>query len=113
MVDSPDFSFQFLRTVAGLLIVLAALVCALYGLKRLGIFVKKTRDNELLNVVARHWLDPKTSLVIVRAGNEHFLLGLSSQGLQVLSSLDIPCDIEQKAWSNHGTDDQNSPPSAV
>ncbi len=87
MADSMDFGAQIVRVFGGLFLVLAVLACAVLVMKKLGHYVHKPSVGDVLEVVSRHYLDPKNSLLVVRVYGERFLVGLSPQGLQMLASL--------------------------
>ncbi len=88
MADSMDFGVQIFRVFGGLLLVLAVLACAAFALKKFGHYVHKPNVGGPLEVVSRHYLDPKNSLMVVRVYEERFLVGMSPQGLQLLASLE-------------------------
>ncbi len=45
------------------------------------------KDKSLINVVAKYYLDPKKSLILVRVGGRLLLLGSSQESIQVITEL--------------------------
>ncbi len=90
MADSMDFGVQILRVFGGLLVVLAILGGAVLALKKFGPYVQRPNVGGTLEVLSRHHLDPRNALLVVRVYEHHFLVGVSPQGLHMLSPLDPP-----------------------
>ncbi len=100
MAESMDLGMQVFRVFGGLLIVLAILVGAVLALKRFGPYVHKPSAAGTLEVVSRHYLDPKNSLILLRVQEQHFLVGVSPQGLQMLAPVDFPSCESQREQGN-------------
>jgi len=91
-----DFGMQLLRMLGALALVLGLLVMGLYAVKRFGLWIKKPDENQWIQVLGRHYLDPKHCLLVVQAKGQIFLLGISPQGLQLLSPLESPGDVPEQ-----------------
>lgn len=101
-----DYGWMLLRMIA----VLAA-VCALawvflrWGLRRMAPL--DSDRTARLEVVDRLGVGPKRSILVVRAGDEYWLVGSSEAGLQQLGRLDA------QSWADTavhtGEDDNDSP----
>jgi len=86
--------------VVSLTLVLAVLAGVLYALKRWSVWLKPSRQDSWIQVVERHPLGPRQSLMVVRVRHELFLLAVSTQGVQMLSRLDpdeAPVSLEKEA----------------
>ena len=87
MQETMDLGLQLARVAGSLLLVVAVLLGALYGVKRWGHWMKQSNKNEWIQILAQHSFGPKHHLLVVRVQDEKFLVGVSPQGMHALSSL--------------------------
>ncbi|GLI33576.1 flagellar biosynthetic protein FliO [Desulforhabdus amnigena] len=88
-----DLGIQLLRVAGSLALVLALLILGLYVVRHFSSWIKKTGDNEWIQVLSRHYLDPKNYLVVVKSQEQVLLMGVSPQGIQLLTPLDKPTGV--------------------
>ncbi len=80
-----EFGVEFIKMLGALSLVLAVLVGALFALKKAGKWVRKPDRNDWIQVVAQHPIGIKHHLVLVRVREELLLVGVSPQGMHLLS----------------------------
>lgn len=82
-----DLGVQLFRVFGGLLLILILLGGAAFGMKKFGRYGQVFKSDNTLEVLSRHHLDPRNSLLVVKVYGDHFLLGVSSQGVQMLAAV--------------------------
>lgn len=87
MQDSVDFGLQIVKVFGGLALVLALLLGVLYSLKMLSRWTRKSTGESWIEILAQHAFGPKHHLLVVKIRNQLFLLGISPQGMHLLSPL--------------------------
>jgi flagellar protein FliO/FliZ len=88
MGSAPDLGYMLYYKVLGsLLLVLALLFLVAYGLKRWGHFLHKSVPGQRINIVARQPLGPKHYLLLVEVLDRTLLLGVSPEGIHLLTPL--------------------------
>ncbi len=88
MEGTWDFSFQLLRMAGSLLLVLAILFACLYALKRWGQWGTAPDAAAWIRVLARQSLGPKHYLLVVRVREQVLLLGVSPEGIRLLTRIE-------------------------
>jgi flagellar biosynthetic protein FliO len=76
------------KTGGSFLIVLTLLIIVAYGLKRWGMPGSRSTEGDWIRVLARETLGPKHYLVLVQIQKSLLLLGVSPEGINLLSSLE-------------------------
>lgn len=83
-----EFGGLLYRVSGAMVLLLALLLVIAYGLKRWGKFTathgSATRP---LTILARQSLGPKHQVVLIQAGDQNLLLGLSPDGMKLLCNL--------------------------
>lgn len=88
-----DFTWLFIKMMGALFIVcILAVVILKYAVPRIGVF-KKFAAGKYISVIARHSLDHRKHLYIVRVGSKYALLGSSERGVELIMEL-RPEDVE-------------------
>jgi len=87
MESAMDLGVQLVKVAASLAIVIGILMIGMYGLKRLGRWVKKPEANAWIQVMAQHPVGIKHHLVLVKVREQFFLLGVSPQGMHFLAPI--------------------------
>jgi flagellar biosynthetic protein FliO len=87
MEDGFSFGLQMLRMAGSLALVLGLMAIALYGIKRLGLRVRKAETNPWIQVLAQYPLGVKHYLLLVKIQRQILLLGVSPQGVHLLTLL--------------------------
>ncbi len=89
--SGPDFVTMITRMVSALAIILGAMMLVLYLLKKIYLPRKSLFAHErAVRIVETLHLGPKKSVALIKAGEDHILLGLTSQSITFLSKIDIP-----------------------
>ena len=87
MEDGFSFGLQMWRMVSSLALVSGLMVIAVYGIKKMGLRVRKAETNPWIHVLAQHPLGVKHYLLLVRVQSQILLLGVSPQGVHFLTVL--------------------------
>jgi len=87
--------------ILSLFMVLAVIVVSAYMLKRFNVIQSTTQG---LKIVASLPLSTKEKIIIVQVGKKQLLLGVTSQQINLIESLDEPLIIQ-----NVSANEQNSP----
>ena len=85
METTFDFGLQIFKVAGALAVVLGIMVAVLYGLRRTGLVNRKQSSNSWIQVIAQHPLGMKHNLILVRVQTQTMLLGVSPQGVHLLS----------------------------
>jgi len=88
MDDGLNFGLQFAKMAGGLAVVLAALYACAYGLKRMGLRLKPAEGGRLIRIVASQTIGVKHQLVLLEVKGQTLLVGVSPQGIHLLTRLD-------------------------
>lgn len=80
-----EFGVEFVKMLGALGLVLLVLVGALFAVKKAGAWVRKPERNEWIQVVAQHSIGIKHHLVLVKVQEDLLLVGVSPQGMHLLS----------------------------
>ena len=92
---SGGFLGAILRTVFSLAVVLGLLYVALLGLKRLSPGSGAIVSNDIVHVIGRVYLNPKTVIYFVRLADEVMVLGAGSGSLSLLTIIKDAGQIDQ------------------
>lgn len=87
MDDGLNFGLQFAKMAGGLAVVLTALYACAFGLKRTGLWLKHPLGDRWIHVVARQTIGGKHELVLVKVQGQTLLVGVSPQGVHLLTRL--------------------------
>jgi len=87
MESTMDFSTLLYRVLGSLGVVLAVLFAASYYLKKSGRFPAKGSPTNRISLLARQSVGPRHHLVMVEAADRLLLLGISPEGIRLLSPL--------------------------
>jgi len=96
------------RIFISLGVLAAALLAAIFGLKRIGNRGAEKNKNTRIKVLTQHALGPKKSLAIVQVAGESILIGVTDQNISMLKSLALIDDEfpeEMPREFNHALDD--------
>lgn len=82
-----DFTWLFIKMMGALIIVcILAVVILKYAVPRVGLF-KKYAASRYISVIARHSLDQRKHLYIVKVGKKYMLLGSAEHGVNLITEL--------------------------
>lgn len=82
-----DFTMLFIKMMGALAIVcILAVVILKYAIPKIGVF-KRFAGGKYIEVKARHSLDPKKQLYLVKVGPRYALLGASEHGVHLVMEL--------------------------
>jgi flagellar protein FliO/FliZ len=95
LTESPVSAMSLLQTLLGLVLVLACIVLVAWLLKRSNSF--HTAASGQLKVIAGLPLGTRERAVLVQVGDKQLLLGVTSQQISLLHTLDTPLKTEQAA----------------
>ena len=84
----PSLATEALRVFGILAALLAVLVLATYGVRRLGQRTRILAPADLGTVLGRLYLSPKASLVFVETGGRLLVLGMTPQQITLLTEMD-------------------------
>lgn len=87
MDNMTDLGFQLVKVLISLGVVVALLYATVFTLKRLGQWSKKQGTNDLIQILAQQPVGFKHFLLLVKIQEQRFLLGLSPQGIHLLSPI--------------------------
>ena len=93
-----EWGLELARVAGSLALVILLMVGALMAVRRLGVWAKNPKADSWVEILSRHYLDPKHTLFVVKVQRQHLLLGISPQGLHMLTRLD---DFTPGQDSNH------------
>jgi flagellar protein FliO/FliZ len=87
MENALDLSVLSYKVVGSLGLVLAVLFATAYCCKKMGQFQSKATSGRRIKLLARQSIGPKHHLVMVEAADRLLLLGISPEGIRLLSPL--------------------------
>ncbi|MGV8074048.1 MAG: flagellar biosynthetic protein FliO [Syntrophobacteraceae bacterium] len=87
MGDTFDLGPQLVKVGISLAFVLCLLMLAVYALKRFGKWVKKPDGSSGIEILEQRPVGLKQYLLLVKAREQVLLLGLSPQGINLLTHL--------------------------
>ncbi len=95
MSTTPEIWTAFARTFFMLCVVLLVLVLLFYLIKR---FSKKngSRGDELISVLAAHYISPKEKILLLDVLDEKILIGVTPQRISQLATIDSDIDFTRK-----------------
>jgi flagellar protein FliO/FliZ len=93
LTESPVSAMSLLQTLLGLVLVLGCIVLVAWLLKRSNSF--HTAASGQLKVIAGLPLGTRERAVLVQVGDKQLLLGVTSQQISLLHTLDTPITTEQ------------------
>jgi flagellar protein FliO/FliZ len=108
MENALDFGVLSYRVVGSLGVVLAVLFATAYCFKRMGQFPDKAATGKRIRLLARQSVGPKHHLVMVEAADRLLLLGISPEGIRLLSPLGeagLPVQEDQKSQKTQEPED--------
>lgn len=93
--ESPLSAINLLQTIMGLILVLGCVVLLAWLLRRTGRF--HTAANGKMKVIAGLALGTRERIVLIQAGEEQLLLGVTPQQINLLHKLEtsLPADKDQ------------------
>jgi flagellar protein FliO/FliZ len=80
----------YYKVLGSLLLVLGVLAVVAYGLKRWSRLFGQTTSNDQIQILTRLALGPKHYLVLIQIQGQQWLLGVSPEGIRMLSAVTIP-----------------------
>nr|WP_246335942.1 flagellar biosynthetic protein FliO [Vibrio marinisediminis] len=95
--SAPSSQFDWATTFGSLLFVIALILLMAWLLKRMR--VPTMANQKGLSVVRQIAVGTRERIVIVQAGEEQFLVGITPQSIQLISKLDKPLSQEELAAS--------------
>jgi len=94
VVNTPVVTASsILQTIIGLVVVLMVIALGAYLLRRFGNI--SSMNNGVIKIVASLSIGPRDRIVLVQAGNQQLLVGISPGRMQTLCELDTPIKIEK------------------
>jgi len=96
-VSSPGSQLDWATTFGSLLFVIVFILFLAWVLKRMR--VPALVNQKGLNIVRQLAVGHKERIVIVQAGEEQFLVGVTAQSIQLISKLEKPLSQEEMAAS--------------
>ncbi|HIQ36989.1 MAG TPA: flagellar biosynthetic protein FliO [Desulfocapsa sulfexigens] len=96
---NPTLLSASLRMIWGLLIVSGVLL-VIYGLMRKRLSFAKSNSKSRIQIREIRHLMPKKSLCLVEVGGKEFLLGLGTENISLIATLDTP---EQNSFQENLT----------
>lgn len=85
--SAVDFTWLFIKMMGALVVVcILAVVLLKYAIPRVGLF-KRFAGGKYIEVMARHSLDQKKHLYLVKVGPRYALLGSSEHGVNLVMEL--------------------------
>ncbi|KJY83789.1 flagellar biosynthesis protein FliO [Vibrio galatheae] len=96
-VSSPSNQLDWATTFGSLLFVIVFILLLAWLLKRMR--VPSLVNQKGLSVIRQIAVGHKERIVIVQAGEEQFLVGVTAQSIQLISKLDKPLSQEEMAAS--------------
>ncbi|EGU31513.1 flagellar biosynthetic protein FliO [Vibrio scophthalmi] len=94
---APSSQFDWATTFGSLLFVIALILLLAWMLKRMR--VPTMTNQKGLNVVRQVAVGTRERIIIVQAGEEQFLVGVTPQSIQLISKLEKPLSQEELASS--------------
>jgi len=107
MENGLDFSMLLYRTLGSLGVVVAVVLAAAYCFKKIGQFPQKAATSNRIRLLARQSIGPKHHLVMVEAADRLLLLGISPEGIRLLSPLG---GVGMPLQENHAPKETPEPP---
>ncbi len=96
-VSTPGSELDWATTMGSLIFVVAFILFLAWLLKRMRLPAFSNQKG--LNVVRQIVVGHKERIVIVQAGEEQFLVGVTAQSIQLISKLEKPLSQEEMATS--------------
>jgi flagellar biogenesis protein FliO len=87
MDTSLDLGLQLAKMVGGLAIVLVVLLACVHGLKKTGLWIKQPHPGAVIRILAQQTIGLKHQLVVLAVQDQTFLVGVSPQGINLLTHL--------------------------
>ncbi len=100
-VNNPVTTSSILQTLVGLIVVLAVIALGAYILRRFGNLPSMT--NGVIKVVATVSMGPRDRIVLVQAGEQQLLVGISPGRMQTLCELKSPIEINESDSNKSGS----------
>ena len=94
MVPHGEIGFALVKIVAMLFFVLAFLLVGFYLIRRFSNAAGPRGNQDMIKVLAVHYLSPKEKLVLVNVVNQTLLVGVTPQAISKLSTLEPPLEPE-------------------
>jgi flagellar biosynthetic protein FliO len=88
MDSDLNFGIQLAKMAGGLALVMTALLGCVYGLKRTGRWLKHPESEAWMRILAQQTLGMKHQLVLLKVKDQTLLLGISPQGINLLTQLE-------------------------
>jgi flagellar protein FliO/FliZ len=101
LTESPVSAMTLLQTLLGLVLVLGCIVLVAWLLKRTNSF--HTAASGQLKVIAGLPLGTRERAVLIQVGEKQLLLGVTSQQVSLLHTLDTPLNTDQPAQGDFAT----------
>lgn len=94
-VTKPGAQIDWLSTFGSLIFVVGFILLLAWGLKRMK--VPSLVNQRGLSIVRQIGVGNRERIMIVQAGEEQFLVGVTSQSIQLISKLESPLSLEDEA----------------
>lgn len=99
-VSDPVTTSSILQVIIGLVIILAIIAIAAYVLRRFANLPGMNSD--ILKIVASLSMGPRDRIVLIQAGEQQVLIGVSPGRMQTLCELQTPIDIDASSTNLPG-----------
>jgi flagellar biosynthetic protein FliO len=88
MENGINFGLQLAKMAGGLAVVLAALLACAYGIKRTGLWLKRPESESWIKILAQQTIGLKHQLVLLKVQDQTLLVGISPQGINLLTRIE-------------------------
>lgn len=100
-LNNPVSTSSILQVIVGLVVVLAVIAVSAFVLKRMGRF--SSLDNGVLKVVATLTMGTRDRIVLLQAGEQQIVVGISPGRMQTLCQLEKPVEIDDADVKSSGS----------
>jgi len=100
-LNSPVSLSSVIQVIVGLFIVLIVIAISAFMLKRVGRF--SSLDNGILKIVATLAIGTRDRIVLLQAGEQQILIGITPGRINTLCQLEKPIDISEVEMKSSGS----------
>jgi len=92
-INTPVSTSSILQTIIGLVVVLAVIALSAYLLRRFGSL--PGMNNGVIKVIATVSMGPRERIILLQAGEQQILVGISPGRMQTLCELNKPVEVSE------------------
>jgi len=100
-LNNPVSTSSILQVIVGLVVVLAVFAVSAFVLKRMGRF--SSLDNGAMKIVATLTMGTRERIVLLQAGEQQIVIGISPGRMQTLCQLEKPIEISDSDVKSSGS----------